>query len=92
MKIAPCVSERGGPSRGKGGSLRSKAETLQARPEQSGGLPERGEHFQSIIGIKAVATPAPHLFQNVFSICLPTDSCLLKQVYLKTESLLLSWK
>lgn len=50
MKIAPRVSERGGPSRGKGGSLRSKAETLQARPEQSGGLPERGEHFQSIIG------------------------------------------
>lgn len=71
--------------------MRSKAETLQAGPGQSGGLPEGGERFPSIIG-KGYCHAAPHLFQNGFRICLPTDSRLPKQVYVKTESPLPSWK
>lgn len=77
----------GGP-RGKGRGLRNQSRDLQAlaRAIQKGFLKE-GSVSQTLSG-----KVAPHLFHDLFSICLPTDSCLLKSVYLKTESLLPSWK
>lgn len=77
-----------GGARGKGRGLRNQSRDLQAlaRAIQKGFLKEGSVSQTSSRKV------APHLFHDLFSICLPTDSCLLKSVYLKTESLLPSWK